>query len=154
RGPVAWRLTLGTDSTGQSTAMTVLLSARNLSKTYGSRPLFDGISVDLREGDRIGLHGPNGSGKSTMLKLLAGREDPTAGTLSGKRNLIVGYLAQEDVFPPEWSAEDAIRQSLDSLGLPENEIQARLAIHLGKAGFTDRLQPVQTMSGGWKKRLA
>jgi ATP-binding cassette subfamily F protein uup len=134
--------------------MTVLLSARNLSKSFGSRPLFENISLDLKEKDRIGLHGPNGSGKSTLVKILAGLEDATAGTVSGKRNLIVGYLAQEDVFSADKTAAEIVAEALDPLRLPDNEQQARIAVQLGKAGFEDRSQRVGSMSGGWKKRLA
>ena len=80
--------------------MTLLLSVQGLTKSYGPRPLFADLSLDLRAGERVGLIGPNGSGKSTLLKLLAGREEPDAGTRSVRRRARLGYVAQDDVFAP------------------------------------------------------
>ena len=73
--------------------MSVLLSAQGLTKSYGHRPLFAGLSFDLRAGERVGLIGPNGAGKSTLLRLLAGREAPDEGTVSARRGARIGYLA-------------------------------------------------------------
>ena len=67
--------------------MTVLLSCQSISKSFGSRQLFDDLTLSIQEGDRIGLIGPNGSGKSTFLKILAGVERADSGTLSTKRDL-------------------------------------------------------------------
>src|SRR6266852_5982791 len=85
-------------------SMTVLLTVQGLTKGYGPRPLFTDLSCDLRAGERIGLIGPNGAGKSTFLRLLAGLEEPEAGTRSLRRTARVGYVAQEDVFPPGQTA--------------------------------------------------
>src|SRR5690349_12024408 len=76
-------------------SMTLLLSVQDLSKSYGHRPLFAGLSLDLRAGERVGLVGPNGAGKSTLLKLLAGRGEPDAGTRSVRRGARVGYVRSE-----------------------------------------------------------
>src|SRR5919201_591086 len=94
-------------------ARAVLLSCEAISKAYGTRSLFDGLSFGLFEGDQVGLVGPNGSGKSTLLRILA--------ALSG---------VEEDQRP------------------------GRLAQALGRAGFADGHAAVDTLSGGWKKRLA
>src|SRR6266851_8938504 len=75
-------------------SMTVLVSVQGLTKSYGVRPLFSDMSLDLRAGERVGLIGPNGSGKSTLLRLLAGHEEPDAGTRTLRRTARLGYLAQ------------------------------------------------------------
>src|SRR5688572_21707786 len=80
--------------------MTLLLSAQDLTKSYGHRPLFAGLSLDLRAGARVGLVGPSGAGKSTLLRLMAGREGPDAGTRSVRRGARVGYVAQDEGFAP------------------------------------------------------
>ena len=76
----------------------LLLSCEEISKAFGSRPLFEGLSLGLFEGDRVGLIGPNGSGKSTLLKILAGLETPDNGTRSVRRQVSVGYVAQDPSF--------------------------------------------------------
>ena len=59
----------------------ILVSAHELKKTYGARPLFEGITFSIEAGERIGLIGPNGAGKSTLLKIIAGQNQPDEGTL-------------------------------------------------------------------------
>jgi ATP-binding cassette subfamily F protein uup len=72
-----------------------LLSCQNLSKSYGSRLLFQGLSFGIFAGDKIGLIGPNGSGKSTLLKILAGLDHPDEGAVVRNRSLRMGYIPQE-----------------------------------------------------------
>src|ERR1700677_4589062 len=79
--------------------MTLLLNCQDLSKSYGVRPLFRGISISFDDTERTGLIGPNGSGKSTLLKILAGLEHSDTGTITSRRQLKLGYLSQHDEFP-------------------------------------------------------
>jgi ATP-binding cassette subfamily F protein uup len=72
-----------------------LLTIDQLSKQMGERPLFVDATLQINEGDRIGLIGVNGSGKSTLLRLAAGLETPDAGTVQLAPNVRVEYLAQE-----------------------------------------------------------
>ncbi|MGZ5434402.1 MAG: ATP-binding cassette domain-containing protein, partial [Thermoanaerobaculia bacterium] len=76
----------------------VLLTAENLTKSYGSRPLFENLSFTVSDGDHIGLVGPNGSGKSTLLKILAGTEDSDSGTRALRKGVRIGYVPQDAVF--------------------------------------------------------
>jgi ATP-binding cassette subfamily F protein uup len=85
-------------------APVTLLSARSLTKAYGSATLFDGATVTIEEGDRIGLLGVNGSGKSTLLKVLAGLEPADSGVIDRRRGAKVLYLPQEPVLDPEATA--------------------------------------------------
>src|SRR5438067_5118014 len=117
--------------------MTVLLSVQGLTKAFGPRPLFSDLSLDLRAGERVGLIGPNGSGKSTLLRLLAGRDEPDAGTRSLRRTARLGYVAQDDVFPPGRTAREVVLAALGDESLEEPERQTRAAIALTQAGFTD-----------------
>src|SRR5438132_838064 len=106
--------------------MTLLLSVQGLSKSFGPRPLFTDLSLDLRAGERLGLIGPNGSGKSTLLKLLAGLDEPDAGSRSLRRGARIGYVAQNDVFPAGPSVRDLVLAALadDPLEDYEREPQA------------------------------
>ena len=135
--------------------MPVLLTAENLTKSYGSRALFENLSFTLDEGDHVGLVGPNGSGKSTLLKILAGVEDSDSGTCAVRKGVRIGYVPQDPVFAPGKSVEDVLLDALSGLAtLDEHEKHGRVAVALGKAGFLDREQQTDVLSGGWRKRLA
>ena len=67
--------------------MTTLLSARELTKSYPSSTLFEGVAIHISEGERLGLIGPNGAGKSTLLKILADIEEPDDGEIIRRRGL-------------------------------------------------------------------
>ncbi len=133
-------------------APALLLGCEGVSKAYGARTLFDGLSLGLLEGDQVGLVGPNGSGKSTLLKILAGLERPDRGTVAVRGGVRVGYVAQDPVFPGGGTVEDAIAAALT--GVEEDERPARVAETLGRAGFTDGRVSADALSGGWRKRLA
>ncbi|HVR96591.1 MAG TPA: ABC-F family ATP-binding cassette domain-containing protein [Thermoanaerobaculia bacterium] len=138
--------------------MQLLLSCEGVSKAYGARPLFTGLSFGLFEGDRVGLIGPNGSGKSTLLKILAGIEEPDSGTRSVRRSIRTGYVPQDPVFASERAVEDVLAEALAAspagAGLESYEIAGRVAATLSRAGFADPHQKVAVLSGGWRKRLA
>ena len=74
----------------------MLLTGRNLSKHFGPRLLFSGITLGFAEGERVGLIGANGSGKSTLLRTFAGEEQAEEGERVARRQLRVGYVPQED----------------------------------------------------------
>src|SRR5215218_9656119 len=91
----------------------MLLTGRNLAKSYGPRQLFAGITLGLSEGERVGLIGANGSGKSTLLKIFAGLEQPDEGEVIARRQLRVGYVPQEDVFDESQSMLDCVADAID-----------------------------------------
>src|SRR5688572_24009624 len=108
--------------------MTVLLSVQGLTKSFGPRPLFADLSLDLRAGERIGLVGPNGSGKSTLLKLLAGHDTPDSGTRSLRRSARLAYLPQQDVFPAGQTVQGVLLKTLAEEPLEDHERSTRVAI--------------------------
>ena len=72
-----------------------VLSATNLSKSFGAQDIFSGVSCSVPHGGRVALVGPNGTGKTTLLRILAGLEEPTAGQVHRMRGLTLGYLPQQ-----------------------------------------------------------
>jgi ABC-type glutathione transport system ATPase component len=137
--------------------MAPLITARDLTRSYGPRILFDGLSLTISEGDRIGVIGPNGAGKTTMLRVLSGAEEPDHGELHRRRELRVAMVTQDDVFE---SAATVIEVATRGAALDpervedETERQVRVAITLEQLGFQSPEQPVDELSGGWRKRLA
>ena len=134
--------------------MALLESCTSLSKTFGPRVLFENISLGISEGERLGLIGPNGSGKSTLLKILAGKMEADSGSISMRRNTRVGYVPQQVSFPPQLTAAEVIAAAIAGERLDDLERAARINQTLGRAGFTDGAAPAETLSGGWKRRLA
>ncbi len=137
--------------------MGVFLSCQNLGKSYGPRPLFEGLSFGLNERERTGLIGPNGAGKSTLLKILVGLDTPDEGSVSMRRGLRLGYLAQQDRFDDvseHITVRDELVEALQGLNLEEYEIDMRIEAGLADAGFKDPGMQVNSLSGGWRKRLA
>jgi ABC transport system ATP-binding/permease protein len=132
----------------------LLFSCQGLAKAFGAAPLFEELSLGISEGDHIGLVGPNGSGKTTLLRILAGLEEPTAGTRAARKRLRLGFVPQEPRFAADVTVERVLRDAVAGEGVEEGAIEARIAVALGKAGFADRSQLTDTLSGGWRKRLA
>ena len=147
--------------------MALLVSSRDLGKSFGPRLLFTGITLGLYDGDRVGMFGPNGAGKSTFLRVLAGIEEPDQGVIERRRGVRVGYVAQLDVFAEETPREELLRVLRERGGkMEEYDIHTRAAIVLTQVGFPDDPgtpgaggvhgadTAIAALSGGWRKRLA
>ena len=136
--------------------MSILLSCQNISKRFGPRPLFEGLSFGLFKNERTGLIGPNGTGKSTLLKILAELETPDEGGVVSRRGLKVRYLAQQQIIG-EKQIQQTVRahliETVASTGLIDYEVQLRVDAGLEGTGFNPD-QQIGTLSGGWRKRLA
>lgn len=135
-------------------APNILLSCESISKSYGVRALFADLTLALFDGDHVGLIGPNGSGKSTLLKILAGLEPPDQGTRTLRGHTRVGYVPQEPSFSPGHSIEQVLQETLTEAGRDPHEEGGRIARALSIGTFPDPEQMVDTLSGGWRKRLA
>ena len=140
--------------------MAILVTARNLSKSFGSRPLFEGVSFTLADGERVGLIGPNGAGKTTLLRILAGADTPDAGELSPRRGLRVGHLEQVPAFAAGRTVREIVLEPAAHLTDHEqqwraagraDELISRLDLAGPQAGADT---PVDRLSGGWRKRVA
>ena len=135
-------------------AMALLESCSSLSKSFGSRTLFENISLGISEGERLGLIGRNGSGKSTLLRILSGQLDSDSGEISMRRNTRIGYVPQETAFPEGQTAAGVVAGAIGGERLDELERAARINVALGRAGFADGAARVESLSGGWRRRLA
>ncbi len=137
--------------------MPVLLSAHQLTKSFGAHTLFQDLTLTIESGERIGLIGPNGMGKSTLLKILAGISDTDQGEISRQRGLRIGYVEQVPIFSSDATVFSAVREKLND---PDSwEHHATCQKYLGKLDLDGEHgvgpeTPVETLSGGWKKRVA
>jgi ATP-binding cassette subfamily F protein uup len=129
--------------------MPLLLSCQSLTKSFGARPLFEDISLSISDGDRLGLIGPNGSGKSTLLRILAGIETTDSGSTAVRKMAKLGYVPQEVRFAAERSVQQILQEAA-----PGEDGAARIPAALGQAGFENGDALAESLSGGWKRRLA
>jgi ABC transport system ATP-binding/permease protein len=133
--------------------MALLLSAQSLSKSFGARPLFTGLSLYVSEGERIGIIGPNGAGKSTLLRILQGGIPQDEGEVTYRKQLRLGYVPQVPTFAEDATVRGLIRQNV-APEWQEHEKEAQVEMAIGRAGFPDDSAKVGSLSGGWKKRLS
>jgi len=110
-----------------------IISAHSLSKRYGLHPLFQNITFNVSDGDRIGLIGPNGSGKSTLLEILAGYVRPDTGEVALRKRARMARVAQVSEFAPRVTVRSVIEDSFGEAGVPEVEHASRFAETLGRA---------------------
>lgn len=134
--------------------MALILNAKELTKAFGTAPLFDEISFTCGEGERIGLIGPNGSGKSTLLKILAGDLVPDSGEVAFRKKARMAYVAQDSIFEPGVTIRERMERALGASPIAHDEHEAILVRTLGRAGFEDFSLEAARLSGGWRKRLA
>ena len=119
--------------------MTTLASVNNVSLALGGDTLFDGLSLQVHQGDHIGLVGPNGSGKSSLFRLLAGKIEPDGGSVNTLPGVRVGFLPQEITSFPN---EQVLTFVYDSVpGRPE--LRAELAAARSAIGRARARQPRQ-----------
>lgn len=130
-----------------------LVTIEHLTKSYTERLIFDDTDFSINEGEKIGLIGINGTGKSTLLKIVAGIEEPDKGTVVRGRNLDMRYLPQN----PKFTEGDTIIESIlrDNEGHPHIwDMESQAKTMLTKVGIYDFDAKVETLSGGQRKRVA
>lgn len=90
---------------------------------YGGNTIFEEISIEIKEKEKVGLVGRNGSGKTTLFRLLAGKETPDAGQIHWKKGMKIGYLEQIPEYKPEWMAKDVLKQAFSNLVIIEEKMK-------------------------------
>lgn len=130
-----------------------LFTMECVSKSYTDKLLLDKVSFGIQEGDRIGVLGINGTGKSTLLKLIAGLEEPDEGTITMGRNIEIAYLPQTPVFDTNLSILENViagKKAKEAYRNIEGETRAMLV----KLGIADVEARPDHLSGGQRKRAA
>ena len=130
-----------------------LINIEKITKSYTERKLFDHASFSLQEGEKVGIIGINGTGKTTLLKMIAGLEEPDDGKITRANHIVVRYLPQHPEFDADKSSLQCI---LEGNVTEENQwsIESDAKAMMTRLGITDFEQPAGQLSGGQRKRLA
>lgn len=130
----------------------ILLSAEAITKSYREGNLLDGVSLYLEEGDKAGIIGINGTGKSTLLKIIAGVEQPDSGSVVTASGVRIGYLPQNPGFAAGTTVLAQVFSGAASAARQAKEYEAKSI--LTRLGITEFDRDVSTLSGGQKRCVA
>ncbi len=118
----------------------IILQANKIERSFAGEVLFDNITLQVDERDRIALVGKNGAGKSTLLKILVGEEEPTSGEINKKKDISLSYLAQDSRFESENTIYDEMLHVFDDLRRTEKQLR-QMELEMGEksGGDLDKL---------------
>ena len=133
-----------------------IVNITNITKSYTERELFHEASFYLQENEKVGIIGINGTGKSTLLKIIAGMEEPEEGSVIRSNHIVTHYLPQNPEFGPEMTVMEAVlsQTSKDKESAGNWNLESDAKAMMTKLGITDFSQKVGELSGGQRKRLA
>ena len=114
----------------------IILQANKIERSFAGEVLFDNISLQVDERDRIALVGKNGAGKSTLLKILVGEEEPTSGEINKKRDLSLSYLAQDSRFESSNTIYEEMLHVFDDLRKTETALR-QMELEMGEKTGAD-----------------
>lgn len=129
-----------------------LLTLENITKAFGERKVLDETSFFLQENEKVGVLGINGTGKSTLLKIMAGIEEPDEGNVIRANHVVLRYLPQQPNFESGATVLETVMK--ENAGQEHWNLETEAKSMLTKLGVTDFNQSVDHLSGGEKKRLA
>lgn len=130
-----------------------ILVLENVTKTMGERTLFHTVSLGIQEGDKIGVIGINGTGKTTLLKMIAGLEEPDSGIITRGNHVTISFLPQTPRFDTDSTILEYV---LEEIQAGENiwEAEGEAKAILNRLGLGEYQRSVLPLSGGERKRAA
>ncbi len=132
-----------------------ILTLENIDKNYSERKLFDHASFYLQEGEKVGIIGINGTGKSTLLRMMAGEEEPDDGRIVTANHIVIRMLPQQPVFAEHMTVLEAVLDGQNThMNTDHFSLEAQAKQMLAQLGIVDVDQCVNKLSGGLKKRVA
>jgi sulfate-transporting ATPase len=132
----------------------VVIEADNISKAFGDKLLFNGLSFKLPPGGIVGIIGPNGAGKTTLFRMMAGLEKPDSGALTLGQTVEMAYVDQmRDELDPKKTVFDEISDGLDMITVGKYETPSRA--YVGRFNFkgADQQKFIGNLSGGERNRV-
>jgi ATP-binding cassette ChvD family protein len=131
-----------------------VVEAKDVSKAYGDRLLFEHMEFNLPAGGIVGVIGPNGAGKTTLFRIMTGQEKPDAGTLRVGDSVVIGYVDQSrDTLDPAKNVWEEISGGLDILELGKRTMQSRAYVGAFNFKGGDQQKKVGNLSGGERNRV-
>lgn len=134
-----------------------IINVENITKIYTERELFSKASFYVQEKEKIGIVGINGTGKSTLLKIVAGMEEPDEGKVTCANHIVMNYLSQTPEFDHTKSVLENVMDKIITTGLDEAHrwsLESEVKSLLYRLGIADLEQLCGELSGGQKKRVA
>jgi len=132
----------------------VVIQAENLSKAYGDRLLFEGMTFALPAGGIVGVVGPNGAGKTTLFKIITGLEKPDSGMMNIGDTVKLAYVDQErDTLKPGKTIWELISGGRDMVELGKIEVNSRAYVSRFNFSGSDQQKKVSMISGGERNRV-
>ncbi len=132
----------------------VVIQAENLSKAYGDRLLFEGMTFALPAGGIVGIVGPNGAGKTTLFKIITGLEKPDSGIINIGDTVELACVDQErDILKPDKTIWEVISGGMDMVELGKMEVNSRAYVARFNFSGSDQQKKVNMISGGERNRV-
>ncbi len=134
-----------------------IINVENITKVYTERELFSKASFYVQEREKIGIVGINGTGKSTLLKIVAGLEEPDEGSVIRANHVVINFLPQNPEFEGSKSVLDNVMEKIITTDMDETHrwsLESEAKSLMQKLGICDFSQACGELSGGQRKRLA
>ena len=131
-----------------------IINLTNITKFYTERKLFEKASFYLQENEKVGIIGINGTGKSTLLKIIAGIEEPDDGSVIRANHVVPHYLPQNPEFDSDMTVIEAVLSQTKEAKAGNWNLESDAKSMMTRLGITDFSQKVGELSGGQRKRLA
>ena len=128
-----------------------IINIEHISKIFGGKVIFDDVSCGISEGEKIGVIGINGTGKTTLLRVLAGLEQPDEGQVITQNGIRIAYLQQNPAFPEE---KTVLSYVTDGMWDMDWTLQSEAKSMLNQLGILDHEQPLAELSGGQRRKAA
>ncbi|MBK6298028.1 MAG: energy-dependent translational throttle protein EttA [Sphingomonadales bacterium] len=131
-----------------------VIEAKNLTKAYGDKLLFEDLNFTLPPGGIVGVIGPNGAGKSTLFKLITGQEQPDSGTIKIGETVRLGYVDQSrDALDPKKNVWEEVSGGNERFYFGKHEVNTRAYVGAFNFKGTDQQKKVGQLSGGERNRV-
>jgi ATP-binding cassette ChvD family protein len=131
----------------------LVIEAKNISKAYGEKVLYDNLSFSLPRGGIVGVIGPNGAGKTTLFRMITGSVQPDGGSFKVGETVKLGYVDQDRTLDGEKNVWEVISDERDTIKLGKREMSSRAYVGRFNFGGSDQQKAVKNLSGGERNRV-